>query len=104
MCMVQRPTALVLQENEAELFTKKSVWRTLKINLKEGAHRVSDTFSLWRSGIQSVEGKHGERCRSKLRLSACPCTARLLACMRQARSQRHWQGLHSTVVTAILDF
>eukprot|EP00891_Asterochloris_glomerata_P000729 jgi/Astpho2/729/fgenesh1_pg.00015_%23_12_t len=48
-----------LQENEAELFTKKSVWRTLKINLKEGARRVSDTFSLWRSGIQSVEGKHG---------------------------------------------
>lgn len=101
MYVAQRPTALVLQENEAELFTKKSVWRTLKINLKEGARRVSDTFSLWRSGIQSVEGKHGEHCRGDQRLSPCPCTARLLACARQARSQRHWQGLHSTLVAAM---
>jgi len=50
------------QESEsAELFSRKSCWRDTWRSLGEGWRVASQVFSLWKTAIQTIEGRHGAR-------------------------------------------
>ena len=48
------------QETEGELFQRKSQWSEGFAAVMEFYSRVVSFFTLWKTSIQSVEGKHGE--------------------------------------------
>lgn len=49
----------MLQETEGELFQRKSQWSEGFQSFMEFYWRVVAFFTLWKTSIQSVEGKHG---------------------------------------------
>lgn len=52
-------TLVVLQETEGELFKRKSQWSEGYAAFMEFWSRVISFFTLWKTSIQRVEGKHG---------------------------------------------
>ena len=52
---------VVLQETEGELFKRKSQWSEGYASFMEKWSRVINFFTLWKTSIQRVEGKHGEQ-------------------------------------------
>ena len=50
-----------LQENEGELFQRKSQWSEGFAAFMEFKSRVVGFFTLWKNNIQTVEGKHGKQ-------------------------------------------
>lgn len=50
----------MVQETEGELFKRKSQWSEGYAAFMEFWSRVVSFFTLWKTSIQRVEGKHGE--------------------------------------------
>lgn len=57
--------ALVPQETEGELFKRKSQWSEGYAKFMETWSRIINFFTLWKTSIQRVEGKHGKQLSSK---------------------------------------
>ena len=49
----------VFQQTEGELFKRKSQWSETFASFMEYYGRVVSFFTLWKTSIQRVEGKHG---------------------------------------------
>ena len=52
---------VVPQETEGELFKRKSQWSEGYAAFMEHWSHVISFFTLWKTSIQRVEGKHGEQ-------------------------------------------
>ena len=52
---------VVPQETEGQLFKRKSQWSEGYAAFMENWSRVISFFTLWKTSIQRVEGKHGEQ-------------------------------------------